>query len=296
MLRIAAVTVAVTTITVVLIPLQWLAIRLGLPARRAIPVAYHRALCTVLGLRIRSEGQRVAARPLLIVSNHISWLDIPVISTVAPVIFVAKSEVGTWPVFGLLARLQRSVFVDRNRRHKTGEVNAEIARRLTEGDPVVLFAEGTSSDGNRVLPFRSALIGAAGEVLAGRDRDGREARPVVIQPLSIAYTGLQGVPMGRRHRPVAAWYGDLDLLPHLKRVLAGTALDVVVTWGEPMTFDLAADRKTVARSLEATVRRLTTAALRGRRASTMSAMSATLELNAACSRPERPVPTASPPA
>jgi lyso-ornithine lipid O-acyltransferase len=292
MLRIAAVTAAVTTITVVLIPLQWLAIRLGLPARRAIPVAYHRAICTLLGLRVQTMGSPAAVRPLLIVSNHISWLDIPVITAVAPVIFVAKREVGTWPVFGLLARLQRSVFVDRNRRHKTGEVNAEIARRLTEGDPVVLFAEGTSSDGNRVLPFRSALIGAAGEVLA----DGRDARPVVIQPLSIAYTRVQGVPMGRQHRPVAAWYGDLDLLPHLRRVMAGTALDVVVTWGEPMAFDLATDRKTVARSLEATVRRLTTAALRGRRASTMSAMSATLELTAACSRPERPVPTASPPA
>jgi 1-acyl-sn-glycerol-3-phosphate acyltransferase len=292
MVRIAVVTAAVTTITVVLIPLQWLSVRFGLPARRAIPVAYHRAICALLGLRVHTVGRPAAVRPLLIVSNHISWLDISVITAVAPVIFVAKREVGTWPVFGLLARLQRSIFVDRNRRHKTGEVNAEIARRLTEGDPVVLFAEGTSSDGNRVLPFRSALIGAAGEVLA----DGRDARPVVIQPLSIAYTRLQGVPMGRQHRPVAAWYGDLDLLPHLKRVMAGSALDVVVTWGEPMAFDLATDRKTVARSLEATVRRLTIAALRGRRASTMSAMSATLELTAACSRPERPVPTASPPA
>src|SRR6202011_3813730 len=118
----------------------------------------------------------------------------------APVVFVAKREVAGWPLFGLLARLQRSVFVDRKRRHKTGEVNAQIAQRLAEGDPVVLFGEGTSSDGNRVLPFRSALIGAARDALVEAEHSGR----VLIQPLSVAYTRLHGLPIGRLHRHIAA--------------------------------------------------------------------------------------------
>jgi len=233
---------------------------LKLPTRRWIPVVYHRMICALIGVRVHVVGARSTEYPLLVVSNHSSWLDIPVITAVAPVVFVAKREVASWPIFGLLAKLQRTVFVDRTRRHKTAEVNAEIARRLAEGDPVVLFGEGTSSDGNRVLPFRSALIGAARDALA----EARHAGRVYIQPLSVAYAGLLGFPMGRQHRPAAAWYGKLDLLPHLAAVIRRGAFDVVVTWGEPIAYDGTADRKTIAREAEATVRKLTVNALRGR--------------------------------
>jgi lyso-ornithine lipid O-acyltransferase len=259
MWRIALITVAIAAITVALIPAQWLSVRLRLPARRAIPVLYHRAICALLGVRITTLGARVSQRPLLIVANHVSWLDIPVLTAVSPVVFVAKREVATWPVFGLLARLQRSVFVDRTRRHAIDKVNAEIAERLVEGDPVVLFAEGTSNDGNRVLPFRTALIGAARDAIAGSG----DAARVFIQPLSIAYTRLHGLPFGRQHRPVVAWYGSLDLLPHLGMVMRHGAIDVVVTWGEAIAYDGQTDRRTLAKRLEATVRRYTAASLCG---------------------------------
>jgi 1-acyl-sn-glycerol-3-phosphate acyltransferase len=259
MLRVALVTAAVTTVTLVLLPAQWLSVRLRWPSRRAIPHIYHRIVCRLLGVRIRRVGRRTPGHPLLVVANHTSWLDISVITAVTPVVFVAKREVATWPIFGLLARLQRSVFVDRTRRHKVDEVNAEIAERLAEGDPVVLFAEGTSSDGNRVLPFRTALIGAARDALAKAG----DAEQVYIQPLSIAYTGLLGLPMGRQHRPTAAWYGSLDLIPHLKAVMRCGALDAVVTWGETIVYDRAIDRKVLAKQLEMAVRRHTVAALRG---------------------------------
>jgi 1-acyl-sn-glycerol-3-phosphate acyltransferase len=267
MLRVALVAAAIAVTTAVLIPFQWLSLVFKLETRRAIPVFYHRIICALLGVRIRVVGDRSSKRPLLVLANHTSWLDITVITAVAPVVFVAKREVATWPFFGLLAKLQRSVFVDRQRRHKVVETNAEIAQRLAEGDPVVLFAEGTSSDGNRVLPFRSALIGAARDALADAANSGR----VFIQPLSIAYTGLHGVPMGRQHRPIAAWYGALDLMPHLKRIIAEGATDVVVTWGEPIPYDGSADRKTIARDVEETVRKLTVNALRGRAAAPISA-------------------------
>ncbi len=118
----------------------------------------------------------------------------------------------------------------------------------------MLFAEGTSSDGNRVLPFRSALVGAANEVL---DQLG-PAGQVIVQPLSICYTGLQGLPMGRQHRPVVAWYGDLDFFPHLKEYVRRGAVDAVLTFGEPIAYGARTDRKELARALENTVRRLTT--------------------------------------
>jgi lyso-ornithine lipid O-acyltransferase len=242
-----------------LIPLQWISIVLRAPTRRLIPVGYHRAVCALLGIRIRVIGQRTRAQPLLLVANHSSWLDVPVITAVAPVVFVAKREVASWPLLGLLAKLQRSVFVDRERRHKTLEVNAQIAQRLAAGDPVVLFGEGTSSDGNRVLPFRTALIGAAQDALAAATPGGG----VMIQPLSIAYVGLDGLPLGRQHRPLAAWYGDMDFVSHFRGLLRHGALDVVVSWGEPIPYLAGSDRKAVARSLESRVRELTIAARRG---------------------------------
>src|SRR5882757_3685560 len=223
MLRLGYVFAAMAAITALLLPFQWLAVKLGLPLRRRIPGLFHRMMCAILGVRVRVIGRRMPEHPLLVVANHTSWLDIPVITAVAPVVFVAKQEVAGWPLVGLLARLQRSVFVDRARRHKTHRVNAEIAQRLAEGDPVVLFGEGTSSDGNRVLPFRSALVGAAREALA--DQSSR----VWIQPLSIAYTGLLGFPLGRQHRPLVAWYGDFELAPHFVGMIRRGGVDVTVT-------------------------------------------------------------------
>jgi 1-acyl-sn-glycerol-3-phosphate acyltransferase len=150
------------------------------------------------------------------------------------------------------------VFVDRTRRHQTGNAVAEIVKRIESGVSVVLFAEGTSSDGNRVLPFRTALLGAV-EGTAGNGGDN-----ILIQPMSIGYTGQQGIPMGRQHRPLVAWYGDLDFMPHIRAFIEQGAVDALVTYGEPMPADRDTDRKAMTKRLEGTVRRLLSAALRGR--------------------------------
>lgn len=260
MLRLLSILAAAAVITFPLMPVQWAAVALKRPLRRRIPVLYHRLICALLDVRVRVIGAPMAAHPLLIVANHTSWLDISVITSAAPVVFVAKREIASWPFFGLLAKLQRSVFVDRERRSKTGEVNAEIAQRLAEGDPVVLFGEGTASDGNRVLPFRSALIGAARDALAAAEH----VQQVWVQPLSVAYVNFHGLPMGRQSRPLAAWYGNMDLIRHLSEICRRGALDVVMTWGEPIAYNAETDRKALARTLESSVRRLTIAALRGR--------------------------------
>jgi len=118
---------AIVVLTLVLLPFQSLAVRFDWALHRRIPTLYHGLVCRILGVRIRTVGRRADVAPLLLVANHVSWLDISVITAVAPVVFVAKREVAAWPVFGLLARLQRSIFVDRERRHKTRDVNSEIA-------------------------------------------------------------------------------------------------------------------------------------------------------------------------
>jgi 1-acyl-sn-glycerol-3-phosphate acyltransferase len=260
MLRLIVVFAVFALVTLPLMPVQWVAVALRRPLRRRIPVLYHRFLCRLLGIRVRLTGAPIDTRPLLIVANHSSWLDISVITSLAPVVFVAKSEIARWPFFGWLAKLQRSVFVERDRRHKTGAVNAAIAQRLAEGDPVLLFGEGTAGDGNRVLPFRTALIGAAGAALATDAVAGK----VWIQPLSIAYVSQQGIPLGRHLRPRAAWYGKMKLVPHIGGIARVGAVDVVVTFGEPIAYDAATDRKELARRLETAIRSLTVAALRAK--------------------------------
>jgi 1-acyl-sn-glycerol-3-phosphate acyltransferase len=260
MLRVPVVAVAFFIMTPALIGIQWLLELLRLPGWSRITVAYYRMLRALFRVRVNIVGTLVRDHPVLIVANHVSWLDIVLLGSIAPVAFIAKREIGEWPLIGRAAKAQRSVFVDRTRRHQTAEAIAAIAQRLTGGTPVVLFAEGTSSDGNRVLQFRSALVGAARDALA----EVRPSRQVLVQPLSICYTRLQGLPMGRQHRPVVAWYGDLDFLPHLKEFIRRGAVDAVVTWGEPIAYDETTDRKALVKSLEDTVRRLTATALRQR--------------------------------
>ncbi len=247
------------TMTPLLISVQWLLDRLGLPGWGFIAKHYYRVLCRLLRIHIRVVGEPVYDRAALFVSNHVSWVDILVIGTIMPVAFVAKREVASWPLVGVTAKLQRTVFVDRTRRHQTSQAIGDIVKRLIGGTSVVLFAEGTSSDGNRVLPFRSALIGAIKEASTHTQHG------ILIQPMSIGYTSTHGIPMGRQHRPLVAWYGDLDFMPHIKTFIARGAVDAVVSYGDPVAAHGTADRKALTRTLEGAVRTLNNATLRGRR-------------------------------
>jgi 1-acyl-sn-glycerol-3-phosphate acyltransferase len=246
------------TMTPLLISLQWLLGKLGLPGWGFIATRYYRVLRRLLRIHVRVVGAPVADRAVLFVSNHVSWVDIVVIGSIVPVAFVAKREVASWPLVGITAKMQRTVFVDRTRRQQTGRTVGDIVARLVGGTSVVLFAEGTSSDGNRVLPFRSSLMGAVEEIGA------HASHRIRIQPMSIGYTGLHGIPMGRQHRPLVAWYGDLDFMPHIKEFIARGAVDAVVSYAEPLAVHGPADRKAMAKALEGTVRALNTATLRGR--------------------------------
>ncbi len=244
--------------TAVLFPAQWVLLKRGSLRAGVPPWWWHRTAVRLLGLRVETRGIPAPQRPLLIVANHVSWLDILVLGSLMPLSFVAKAEVASWPVFGFLARMQRTVFVDRTRRTATRGVADDIAARLRQGDPMVLFAEGTTSNGAEVLPFRSALLGAARHALTG------DGLPAMVQPVSIAYTRRNGLPLGRRGRTAIAWYGDMEIAGHLWGVLTDGAIDAVVSFGEPIAFRPDGDRKHVTATAEAAVRAMTAAALAGR--------------------------------
>lgn len=258
-LRAAIILFVFVLVTLAGIPWQAWALRFGLARRKTFPHRYHRFLARLLDLRICVIGTPVQGSGALIVANHSSWLDIVAFSAAAQVSFVAKSEVQSWPFFSTLARLQETVFVERARRAQTGQARNQIRERLLSGDTLVLFPEGTSDDGNAVLSFKSALMGAA-EANIGTDNNGVMI-PVPVQPVSITYTGLHGIPMGRESRPLFAWYGDMELVPHLWEALVCGPIDVVIEFHPPTNAPAAGGRKALAIVAENMVRRGHTRAL-----------------------------------
>jgi 1-acyl-sn-glycerol-3-phosphate acyltransferase len=207
-------------LTIALLPIQALALFFNRKLAIRLPIFYHRLCARVLGFHIRTHGEIKTTGPVLFVCNHTSYTDISILGALLPASFIAKAEVATWPMFGMLAKLQRTVFVDRRPTRATGQRD-EMIRRLEGGENLILFPEGTSSDGNAVLPFKSALFSVA--------QAKSDVEPLLVQPVSIAYTRLDGMPVGRALRPYFAWYGDMTLAPHLWEIagLGHATVDVV---------------------------------------------------------------------
>ncbi|WP_421994772.1 lysophospholipid acyltransferase family protein [Reyranella sp.] len=225
-------------LTLAALPIYLLALMLRIrPVIRWMPVGYHRLVCVILGIRVRVHGKRSDVTPTLYVCNHVSYLDIEVLGGLIPGSFVAKAEVATWPFFSTLAKAQRTIFIER-RSGKTSNSRDEMMRRLNTGDNLMLFPEGTSSDGTRVLPFRSALFGVA--------QLRHEDAPIAVQSVAIAYTRLDGIPLGRYWRPLFAWFGDLDLVPHLWQMVCLGETEAIVTFFPPVDIEALGDRKKLA--------------------------------------------------
>ncbi|HKM73280.1 MAG TPA: lysophospholipid acyltransferase family protein [Stellaceae bacterium] len=223
--------------TLSLMPVQWAGLALGCRWAGTLPVFYHRWCCRMLGFRVRLIGRPTAERPVLFAANHVSYTDITILGSLIPGSFIAKAEVANWPFFGWLAKLQRTVFVDRQILNAATQRDA-ICERLVAGDALILFPEGTSGDGNRPLPFKTALFGAA-------EKRGN-VRPVVVQPVSLAYTRLDGIPIGRSFRPFFSWYGAMGLVPHLWRMIGLGMVEVVVQFHPPTFLADSGSRKALA--------------------------------------------------
>jgi lyso-ornithine lipid O-acyltransferase len=241
-------------VTLALMPVQALLVLLGMRLAERLPVFYHRLCCRLMGIAVVPIGAMSQRRPTLFVSNHTSYLDITVLGSLIPGSFVAKAEVAQWPMYGWLAKLQRTVFVER-RRQASHRQRDQLKERLAAGDNLILFPEGTSNDGNRVLPFRSALLSVAEVETQNR---------LQIQPVSVTYIALNGIPMGHGLRPLVAWYGDMTLGPHLWQFSRLGKITVVVEFHPPVNLVTVGDRKALTRHCAAAVASGVEKALTGR--------------------------------
>ncbi len=210
--------------------------------KAAFAAFFWATISRMLGLSVRvlgapaRQGARGPQRPVIYVCNHSSWLDIAAIGGQITGCFVAKDDVAGWPVISTVARLGRTVFVSRNR-GRTLHERDQMRDVLAAGNDLILFPEGTSSDGSRVLPFRSSFLAAAYA----------DAKPL-IQPVSVVYDRLAGLPVGHASRDVFAWYGDMTLLPHFWQVAQFRGKRVTLLFHTPMDPADYPDRKALSQA------------------------------------------------
>ncbi|PPD44144.1 MAG: 1-acyl-sn-glycerol-3-phosphate acyltransferase [Methylocystis sp.] len=236
-LRAFAFIAAMAAAFVFVVPVQALARRRGWAIQHRIQSGFCRAICATIGIRVMQIGALPASGPRFVVANHVSWTDIIALASLYPMTFLAKSEVAQWPVLGFLARLQGTVFVPRGSRKDIPRVNAALCAVLDEGRDLVVFPEGTSSDGSDVLPFKPAHF----EAIQGYGG-------ATIAPVAIRY--MQG------ERPIdVGWYGDMTFLPHLWSLMKRGGVRCVVAFGDAIDLQ-DKDRKQITRESEAQVRAL----------------------------------------
>ena len=245
-LRAAAAALALALLFALFLPLRGIDLLLARLAGRpltalgpgTVRVWAAQALPT-LGLRLVMAGEPMRAGGAF-VANHSSWIDIVALQRAAAPFLVSKAEVRAWPGIGLIGRAIGTMFIDR-RPVEARRQQAALYARLARGDRMALFPEGTSSDGRRILPFKSSLFGV---FLA----PGLEA--VAVQPVTIAYRPRPGLPPD-----FYGWWGEMDFATHLRDVLArSTGGTVTLTFHPPLPLAGHPDRKTLARAAEAAVR------------------------------------------
>jgi 1-acyl-sn-glycerol-3-phosphate acyltransferase len=204
--------------------------------RRQLVKRWSRRLLRILKVEARVHGELLEHGNVLVVANHISWLDIVVLNAHRPARFVAKSELASWPVVSRMIRGAGTLFIDRDRRHDTHRVIHQIARVLASGDVVVVFPEGTTTHGHDVLPFKSSLLQPIVEA------DGH------VQPVAIRYTTPDGA------RSIAPSYvGDTSFGESFWAVCRERAL-VVDLVTRPALPAKVKHRRELAREAEASIR------------------------------------------
>ena len=174
--------------------------------------------------------------PTLYVSNHLSYLDIPVLGSTLNGRFVAKNEISLWPLVGFLSKVGNTIFINRNLKFLKKNKSI-ILDNISRGDNIILFPEGTTSDGIRVLKFKSSLFFSL------------QKKNITIQPIVINYESINGMPLNRWLKPIVAWYGDMHLKPHLVNIFKLFSIKAKITFLTPLNGKDFTNRKDMTSSL-----------------------------------------------
>lgn len=226
-----------------LVPVQllllWRARSTGKTGAYTVTKLWHRGVCVLIGLRVQITGAPSAVSRTVYVSNHVSHFDIPVLGSVLKGSFIAKDDMARWPVAGFMARLQQTVFISRDPRAGRA-VTDTIAEQLRSGRSLILFPEGTTSDGSGVLPFKSSIFG----ILFAGDA---EISASAVQPITIRVLGADGCMVrSQADRDIYAFYGDMQAGAHAWGFLRSKGAQIEVRFADAINADAALDRKALA--------------------------------------------------
>ena len=237
----AARATAFLLLTMLLLGLYLPAMLLGRPVTARIRWAWCVATCRIVGLRVTRSGRPFTACPTLFVANHVSYLDIIALGASLEATFIAKAEVAGWPLFGLLGRITRTLFIRRHWRQARIQRNA-LAGRMRAGESFVLFAEGTSTNGLGVQRLKTSLLSVAEPWILDC--------PVAVQAVTLAYVRLaDGTPVHVTNCDLYAWHGDAELLPHLWAVLQMPGIELRLMLHEPVLSWSVQSRKVLGQEL-----------------------------------------------
>ena len=192
---------------------------------------FHKLLLWLVNINVEVNGKKIEKKiPTLYVSNHLSYIDIPVLGSILDGKFVAKNEISSWPLIGYLSKIGNTVFIDRNLNFLKKNKSI-IFDNLSKGYNIILFPEGTTSDGIRVLRFKSSLLSSI------------QQKNILIQPIVIKYKSINGMPLNRWLKPIIAWYGDMALKPHIINLLKLFSIKVKITFLTPVNSKEFTNRK-----------------------------------------------------
>jgi len=168
---------------------------------------FYSIVCRVFNIEVVIKGEICKKRPLVFVGNHTSYLDIVILGAALPASFISKAEVANWPLVGQIGKLTGTLFIKRDRKLADAQVE-QMFDALSHGESLIFFPEGTTGDGVSPLPFKSSLFKIA------------ERHRVYIQPFTVRYSQINGLPIYRNEKSLMCWIGDMTLLPHLKEFLS----------------------------------------------------------------------------
>ena len=223
-------------LTLALLPCQFIIVFFIKNYAYIIPYFYHKICLRIFGIKIKTFGKISINSPILLISNHASYLDIIILGSLFKTSFIAKKEISKWPLLGILAKLQNTIFIDRRVSSLKKQEN-QIIKHLNEKKNLVIFPEGTSSDGNRVLPFKSSLFNIFEKNLNSK---------ILVQTITIVYKKINGIPMNRIERKNITWHSNMDLIPNIFNVLKKLSIEVEIIFNDEFLPSKEYDRKKIA--------------------------------------------------
>ena len=211
-------------IILALAPIQFILVKIKLKYRIYIPIIFHKTLLKILGVKVKLIGQKTSIRPLILAGNHTSYIDIIILGSIMPICFIAKQEIKSWFLFGFLAKMQNTIFIKR-KNFKTLENIKSINNDLDSNSAVVLFPEGTTNSGKKILNFKSSLFNVF-----------ENNNTLRLQNFSLCYTHVNSMPIDNRTRPLISWYGDMNIVKHLLNFLKLSSVNATLILHPVMQF------------------------------------------------------------